>query len=139
MSQTFNSLAVNAFIAWRIAQVEHLLQTAEALVELDHYRHALNNFQSLADFVFDVSQELLVYGDQLENEKSRQEEDTEEVTDAEAARLFALAQKRRGKRLMFFNAPYGIKLRLHVHTHKQSQLPGCSARISHRCPFYLSC
>ncbi|CDF37459.1 unnamed protein product [Chondrus crispus] len=86
--------------------------------------HALNNVLSLADFDIDVSQELLLYADQLEKEKSRQEEDTEEVTDAEAARLFALARKRRGKRLIFFNAPDGIKLRLHDHPQKQRQLPG---------------
>lgn len=68
MSQTLKSLAVNALLAWRMSQREYLLDSKEAFGSLDHYHDALNRVQSLADFVFDVSQELLIYADHLQRQ-----------------------------------------------------------------------
>jgi hypothetical protein len=124
VSQTLKTLAVNAFHAWRMSQNEDLLQTIDAFCSLDHYRNGLNSVQSLADFVFDVAQELLAYADRLQQQEDPADLDIIEITDIEEARLLALARRRRGKRLIFFNSPDGIKLRLHVHPHNQRQLPG---------------
>ena len=66
MSQTLKTLAVNGFLAWRMSQKEDLLQTSDAFFSLYHYRNGLNSVQSLADFVFDVAQELLAYADRLQ-------------------------------------------------------------------------
>jgi hypothetical protein len=108
MSQTRKTLAFNAFLARRMSQKEDMLQTKEAFGSLDHCRNALNSVQSLADFVFDVAQELLVYADQLHQRNDPADLEIVEITDIEEARLLALPRRRRGKRLMFFNSPDGI-------------------------------
>jgi hypothetical protein len=61
---------------------------------------------------------------QLQQRNDPADLDIVEITDIEEARLLALAQRRRGNRIMFFNSPDGIKLRLHVHPHNQRQLSG---------------
>lgn len=124
VSQTLKSIAVNAFIAWRMAQKKELLISKEAFGSLDSYRDALNHVQPLADFIFDASQELLIYANKLEKSDASAQKDVPEVTGEENARLVALAHRRRGQRLRFFNTPDGVKLRLHVHPHNQRQLPG---------------
>lgn len=61
------TLSVTAVTAWRMTQKEDMLLTKEAYVDLGHYRGALNGVQSLANFLFDLSRELLAYSDQLLN------------------------------------------------------------------------
>jgi hypothetical protein len=107
-----------------MSQKEDLLQTREAFVSLDLYHNALNSVQSLANFVFDVAQDLLVYADRIHQQEGPADLDIIEITDIEEARLPALARRLRGKRLVFFNSPDGIKLRPQVHPHNQRQLPG---------------
>lgn len=63
LSQTLKSIAINAFIAWRMNTEEHLLRSSDSFRGLDQYRRALHRVQLLGDFVLDVSKELLAYAE----------------------------------------------------------------------------
>lgn len=123
VSQTLKTLAVNALIAWRMAKPEDLLCSKAHFGSLEQYRDAVNSVQALADFVFDVSKELLAHADKLERDQDDHSGDTEAIGDEESARLQQIV-RRQGKRLLFFNSADGVKLRLGVRTYQQKHLPG---------------
>lgn len=54
------TLAVDAFIPWRMAQNQESLRSTEEFGSLDRYPEVLNGVHSLADFVFDSEREMLV-------------------------------------------------------------------------------
>lgn len=101
-----------------------MLWTKEEFGDLDHFRDSLNKVQSFADFLFDVSRELLVYADTLSMDNTAPDVEKPAVTDREAARLQAIKKRRRGQRLKFFNTADGTKLRLEVKPHQQRQSAG---------------
>ena len=122
VSQTLKTLAINAFIAWRMAEKESLLQSKEAFGSLEKFRASLNKVQSLADFIHDVSRELLAHAEILKRTDGLSEEDeTMEVTADEIVHLRALAVSRKKKRIPFFNGSEGARLRLQVRGHEQKQ------------------
>ena len=68
-----------------MAEKESLLQTKEGFQSLAKSRAALNRVQSLADFVHDLSRELLAYAEELRRTDALAEaEDTVEVTSEES-------------------------------------------------------
>ena len=98
------------------------MQTKEAFQSLEKFRAGLNRVQSLADFVHDVSRELLAYAEELRRTDALAEtDDTAEVTAEESVHLRALAVTRKKKRLVFFNGTDGARLRLQVRGHEQKQ------------------
>ena len=123
VSQTIKTLAVNSFIAWRISEKKGMLESKEAFHSLDYFRDSLNALESLADFVCNVSSELLTYADKLRRAEEAEvpDGDLPEVSPAEVIRLRALALGRKKKRLWFFNGPDGSKLRVSVRGHEVRQ------------------
>ena len=129
MSQTIKTLAVNAFIAWPMNERPQILTSKEDFGGIDHYRDVLNGVQSFADFVLDVSRELLIHAHQISMASRHtvggQERNGDvDIPGAESASLRAMAGRRKNKRVAFFNSEDGIKLRLEVRPHNQRQLPG---------------
>ena len=59
VTQVFKSIAVNAWVAWRQLEKEELLESRESFKGLDAYRNALNKVESLADFIFELTLDLL--------------------------------------------------------------------------------
>ncbi|PXF43106.1 hypothetical protein BWQ96_07140 [Gracilariopsis chorda] len=121
VTQTLKTLSVNAFISWRMSQKRDLLQSKETFRSLKSYRQALNGIQSLAEFVHDASKELIVYAQSLGTEDNAE---TLEVHQDEIQRLHTLARTRKRRRLVFFNGPDGISLRLNVKNHILKQQKG---------------
>lgn len=128
VSQVLKTVAINGFFLWRIFQRRDLLESARSFKSLEKYRYQLNKVQGTADFMFDVSQELLSYAATLQIEK--QDDFTlEEVSDpSEIRRLCDLAKHRKRNRLTFFNNEDGTKLRLGVNGHdlKQAKVSWCA-------------
>lgn len=123
VSQTFKTLAVNSFIAWRMTTRKDLLQSKETFQSVDCYRRNLNKIQSLADFVYDVSKELVLYSEKLKKEADSGGRDqigaeAEVVAGQEASRLHSMAIQRKRKRLLLFKGAEGIKLRMQVRGHE---------------------
>ena len=50
-TQSFKKLSIKAFIAWRMEQKKDFLESKQAFQSLTSHRHALNQVESLADFV----------------------------------------------------------------------------------------
>ena len=121
--QTMKTLAVNAFIAWRMSEKRSLLQSREEFHSLKYFRNSLNAAQSFAEFIYDTSTELLAYADELRRAEDANEaiECTDEVSPDEVVRLRTLALRRKKKRLWFFNGMDGIRLRTHVRGHEMRQ------------------
>ena len=92
------------------------------------YRDALNNVQSFSYFILDVSKELLAHADGLRSAPNSDayDSDSQPLDDSKISRLRALALKRRSKRLIFFNSPDGVKIRLQTRLHQQKQVRGRS-------------
>ena len=65
VTQTFKTLRVNAFIAWRMSVKRELLASHSRFGGLDRYRQVLNSVQYLADFSLDASRELLSFANKL--------------------------------------------------------------------------
>ena len=75
-----------------------MLQNKHSFHSLEYYRNSLNTLGSLADFVYDVSTELLSYADELRTaEDSDEDSQTAAVPPGEVARLRALALDRKQK------------------------------------------
>ena len=64
--QTLKTLAVNAFTSYRLQCKAHLLESRDAFGGMKRFRDFLNTVQSLADFIYDVSGELLQHADGLQ-------------------------------------------------------------------------
>lgn len=122
VSQTIKTLAINAFIAWRMDQKKELLETKETFQSLNFYRRSLNEVESLADFTYEVSRELLNYAKSLETSEIVETPNDDVVSDQDLQRLCSLAARRKRKRLLFFNGADGVKLRLSAgHVMKQQK------------------
>lgn len=63
VSQTIKTLAINAFITWRMFERQDLLESAETFCSLDSYRNVLNKVQATTDFMFHAATELLSYAE----------------------------------------------------------------------------
>ena len=84
----------------------------------------MNGVQSLADFIHDVSRELIAHADNLgkqDLESSPGGEMESIITEKEAAKLREQARSRKNRRLLFFNDENGSRLRLVVRGHEQRQ------------------
>ncbi|CDF36962.1 unnamed protein product [Chondrus crispus] len=104
-----------------------LLCSASSFGGLDKFRDALNRCQSLADFIADVSGDLLQHADNLQkNEQNGEKGDhsgtvTVVIGDEDAKELSRKALLRKRCRLLWFNHQSGRKLRINVQEH-----PPCS-------------
>lgn len=136
VSQVLKTLAVNSFVGWRMAERGDLIESSAAFRSLDDYRHSLNCVQSLADFTFDLSKELLVYADDLtrpdvDDDGSGTETVENSLTGLSPEAIQDLKRRaescKRG-RIPFFNTEDMTKLRLQVlgHNPKQSGLAFCA-------------
>lgn len=126
VGQTLKTLFVNSCIAWRIVEKKDLVDDGEMFQSLNFYRQSLNSVDSLSDFCFEASAELLRYADTLdqpttEHDMNAETDDVENIGE-EAAQLTALAVQRKRNRLSFFNSSDGMKLRLRVSGHRQKQM-----------------
>lgn len=124
VTKTPKTLFVNAFIAWRMCEKRDLLQTRSTFGSLDNYRHSLSCVQSLADFAFDCSRELLAHADKVEKETLRnnpEDDEDEALSDREFERIRLLAGRKKRNRLAFFNGSEGKRLRLSNRGHEQRQ------------------
>ena len=130
VSQMLKTIAINAFIAWRMNTREALLRTSETFRSLGHYRSTLNNLQSLRHFIFEVSKELLSYANTLRDNGDEDLEPKTVLSDGESTRLQTLAMRRKEKRLFFFNSDDGVKFRLAVKDHEQRQLRGVTVHCA---------
>lgn len=116
VSQVFKTLAVNSFIAWRIWERKDLLKDVESFKSLDKFRNAVNKVSSTAEFMIDVSVELLTFAQTINPNRKRTEEPAV-GSFAQEQRLIEKARGRKQKRLVFFNSEDGRKLRLDVKMH----------------------
>jgi hypothetical protein len=106
VTQTFKTLAVNAFVSYRLHQKVDLLQSQETFRGISAFRGAMNSVQSLGDFIYDVSPDLLAHSDRLGQEARAREVATgsagdpeDALSNAEVARLSSLASSSKRCRL----------------------------------------
>ena len=128
VTQAFKSITVNARVAWRQLQREDMLSTREYFKSLEQYLSSLNKVESLADFVSEITPEILAYAESLEKD-----DDVDEIRPAplrmsklkknEIKRLISKAQSRKRNRLRFFNNPDGVTLRVNLQRHDQDTMP----------------
>ena len=124
--QTIKTLAVNAFTSYRLQCKSKYLGSQEDFGSLNSFRASLNSVQSLADFIFDVSEEILEHADILQRASTRDASMSHALTDsmsgAVTSRLSSLGKSRKRKRLLFFNEEDGINLRIRSSPHRQKQV-----------------
>ena len=105
--QTLKTLAINAFIGWRMFQRENLLESSDTLHSLYHYGNLLIKVQSTADFMFDVLLELLNHAANIVLENHHETSVMElgdGVSSTEVERLTSLAINRKRNRIHFLTA-----------------------------------
>lgn len=130
--QVLKTVAINAFIAWRVFERRDLLQSTSEFRSLDAYRNNLNKVQSTADFMLDAALDLL-YNAQTWG-MTNVETEEHRILPEEQRALVALAAGRKRRRLDFFNSDKGVRLRLHVpgHVPKQGAYFYCALCGQHR-------
>ena len=106
MTQTFKTLAINSFIARRMEQKKDLLESRQAFQSLTSYWHSFNPVQSLADFGYEVSRELLI-SQSLETGDAVCGEEIDGVSDNEVIMLCNITARRRQKRSLFLTEQMG--------------------------------
>jgi len=130
VSQTIKTVAINAFIGWRIYERRGLLETSDMFGSLDSFRNQLNNVQATNSFMLDLSKELLSYAatltlsnapQQLVDVEDGHNQQPSNIPKEEVRRLVRLAHDRKNKRLVFFNAADGLLLRIAVQGHEPRQ------------------
>lgn len=121
VSQTIKTLAINSFLAWRMAQKKDMLGTKEVFQSLQYNRRTLNEVESLADFTYEMSRELLNYAKSLESSEVTETTNEDVVSGQDVQKLCRLAANRKRKRIRFFNGEDGLKLRLSVSGHVMKQ------------------
>ena len=133
VTQVFKSIAVNAWVAWRQLAKEELLKSQESFKGLDAYRNALNKVESLAEFIFELTPELLTYAEHLNknvnSNPSRQERRrVDKLRKPQIQRLIRKAKQRYRYRLKFFNGGDGVTLRLKLkgHDHHSTEVRYCA-------------
>eukprot|EP00474_Spongospora_subterranea_P005120 CRZ05578.1 hypothetical protein [Spongospora subterranea] len=113
----------------------------------------MNKLQSFADFIGELSSEMLDYANELKSTElsatGEQSLQSEEITDdAEVRRLRSLARGKQRSRLNWFNSSDGKRLRVNIPHHSQRQIlpqkrcclcgntPGCKRhQSSYKCTF----
>ena len=123
--QTLKMLAVNAITSYRLQCKANLLELRDSFGSMKRCRDSLSSVQSLSDFTYDVSGELLQHADGLQvasavHDKMNRHKGS--INYADVSRLSSLAKSRKRRRLIFFNEQDGIKLRTGS-THKENQVP----------------
>ena len=90
---------------------------------IQQIRNSLSSVQSLADFFYDLSTEMLIYSETLQGElfEGGAVVRNTEVSSSEVAVLRAKASAGKKKRISFFNSQEGSILRLEVRGHEQRQ------------------
>ena len=111
------TVVINGFISWRINQRKNFLDSAESFKSIESFCNCVNRVQSTADFMLDVSVELLQHAAAIGNEENEQSFSDSDVVNTEERTLVREAFKRKGKRLFFFNSDRGKILRLKVKDH----------------------
>ena len=79
-----------------MSEKKSMLKKKDPLHSLKYFRNSFNSLRSLADFVYDVSTELLIYADELRRAEDNNEDYQREaeLSPGEVARLRSLALKR---------------------------------------------
>lgn len=121
VSQTLKTVAINAFLAWRMFKRQEILQSDTELKSLESFRNSLNRVQATADFMSDIATDLLNYASTLHDDENRNEDLPEGITGTEKETLISMAKVRKRKRLGFFNSSKSVKLRLSVYGHQPKQ------------------
>ena len=99
-----------------------LLESAETFRSLEHYQNLLNKVQSTADFMFDVSQELLFHASNVVLAEKDDSVDGELVSAPERNRLITLAHSKKINRVASFKSPEGTMLQLSVRGHTPKKI-----------------
>ena len=123
VTQILKSITVNAWVAWRQLQRQDLLASSKNFKGLEQHRHAPNRVESLADFIYELTLELLAYAETLEKEDDRSDSRPQpkrlgKLRRNELKRLILKAKARKRYRLLFFKSADGITLRLNVVRHE---------------------
>lgn len=71
VTQTFKTVIMNTFIAWRMKEKRRFLTSALVFQNLGMFRHSLNTVQSFAEFTFDASLDLFDYASLLQRQIER--------------------------------------------------------------------
>ena len=125
VSQILKTISIYSFVGWRMSERVDLLESTESLKALYKFRNPLSKVQATADFIFDVSQELLSHADTLQENSDTVEPHREITRGSPTVRaLITKAKARRRNRLTFYNSTDGRKLRLNVKNHTPVQKTG---------------
>ena len=107
----------------RMNQTCSFLESIETLQSLAAFRHSLNTTQSMADFIFDLCREVIVYAESVGLESETEQLGEDQIGDSESRRLLGLVKQHKKKRLLFFNSEDGKRLRLSVQDHTLQRQP----------------
>jgi hypothetical protein len=141
VTQTFKTLAFNSFVAYRLQLKTDLLRSREAFRRISAFRASMNSIQSLSDFIYDVSPDLLSHADKLQKESregmilnTSEVAGHDSISNVDIARLSARALSRKRRLKQYFNEDERRILRLSSIPHIPNQtynplycaLCGCS-------------
>jgi hypothetical protein len=141
VTKTFKTLAVNSFVAYRLQLKADILRSREEFRSISAFRASINSIQSLSDFIYDVSPDLLSHADKLQKESregmilnTSEGAGQDSISNVDLARLSARALSRKRRRMQYFNDDEGRILRLSSIPHIPNQtsnplycaLCGCS-------------
>lgn len=87
VTKTCKTLAITSFIVWRMEQKKHLLERKQSFQNLTSYPDSVNQVESLADFVGEVSRDILMYFQSLETADAVCVEEIHDVSDTEVTIL----------------------------------------------------
>lgn len=79
------------------------LRTSDTFRDLDRSRSTMNNLESLSDFIFEASKELLLYADTLKGHGNEGLMPQSIINNGESTRLQTVGEKRKGNGFCFFN------------------------------------
>lgn len=113
VTQCLKTLAINAFVAYRMNECKEYLQSKETFRTLTYFRGKMNKVNSLSDFTIAAAEELLDVANHLDLMPHAATIATAHhvVGVGEKNRLIALARTRQRNKLAFFNSCDGIALR----------------------------
>jgi hypothetical protein len=132
VTQTFKTLAVNSIVAYRLKLKVDLQRSREEFRSISAFRVSTNSVQSLSDFVYDVSPNLLAHADKLLKQVSEGVifhtsggAGHDSLSNVYGARLGARALSRKRRRRQYFNEGEGRSLRLSSipHIPNQTSIP----------------
>jgi hypothetical protein len=132
VTQTFKTLAVNSFVAYRLRLKADLLRSREDFRSISAFQASMNSIQSLSDFIYDVSPDLLAHADKLQKEAREGMifntfggAGHDSLSNVDIARLSARALSRKRRRMQYFNDDEGRSPRLSSipHIPNQTSIP----------------